>query len=170
LFAAFFCSFLGVLWSNPGDPKVASGLILRKVGDIIFITAILTILAVVIYLIIHSVNAAQRRDPILMQILIVIPILLVRSSFAAVQTFMSNEPNVWFNLGLLQIPDLISDMIYTSYGLALLKPAQRKELMKEQKRAEGNVKVSRGRQIWERITQRIKRPEEAMDEVKESNP
>lgn len=168
LFVAFVCSLLGVLWSNPGDPKFTSGKNLQKVGDIIFILAIFAILAVVVYLLISSVNSAQRRDPILVQILIVMPILLIRSSFAAVQAFMSGEPNVWLNLGLLQIPDLVSDTIYTGYGLALLKPAQRKDLIKEQ-RVDGNVTLSRRHEIWKRIVDRIRRPEEAMDEVKDDN-
>ena len=169
LFGAFLCSLLGGLWSNPGDPKITSGQNLRKVGDIIFIIVILAILAVVVYLVICSVNTAQRRDPILMQILIVMPILLVRSSFAVVQAFMSGEPNVWLNLGLLQIPDLVSDTIYTGYGLALLKPAQRKELMKEQRRAGGNVGLSKRREIWERMIGRIRRSEETTEETKEEN-
>lgn len=171
LFAAFVCSLLGGLWSNPGSSKVTSGQNLQKVGNIIFIVAIIAILTFVVYLSISSVNAAQRHDQILIQILIVMPILLIRSSFAAVQAFIRpGEPNIWLNFGLLQIPDLLSDTIYTVFGLALLKPAQRKELIREWKSVSGSVGVSRRRKIWERIVGRIRRSEEAMDEVKNDNP
>jgi len=147
-----------------------SGQNLRKVGDIIFIIAILAILGVVVYMVLRSVSPAQRRDPILTQILIVMPILLIRTSFTAVQAFLSDEPNVWLNLGLVQIPDLFSDTIYTVYGLTLLKPAQRKKLIKEQKRVDEIGGVSRRRDIWERMWRRTKRQEDEVDEVKDDNP
>jgi hypothetical protein len=128
---AFVTSFLGGVWSQPGNPKINSGSDLRKTGGILFVASILIMLVVVIFMLSKAVTRDQRRDPMLMQTLIALPIMLLRSAFVMVQTFISGPAildDIWLYLALVQIPDLAVATIYTISGLYFLRPSQRDEL------------------------------------------
>ena len=129
---AFACSFLGNVWSNPDNARVVSGFELRKAGAILFSLAGIGLFVVAIYAIFLGTLMEKRRDPIILQILIIIPFTLVRNVATAVEAFLSSadEPyfNDFINLGLVRIPDFASLTIFSIFGITILKRSQRKEM------------------------------------------
>ena len=134
LTGAFACSFLGNVWSNPGNALVVSGFELRKVGAILFSLAVIGLFAVVINAIFLGTATETRRDPIILQILVIIPFMLVRNVATVVESFLSNLDEPYFNefidLGLIRIPDFGSLTILSIFGVTILKRSQRKEMKK----------------------------------------
>ena len=51
-------------------------------------------------------------------------------AFVSHPSFFADD--VWVYLALVQMPDLAATTIYTIYGLYLLRPAQRADLVKKQ--------------------------------------
>ena len=123
------CSILGGVWSSPTDPNINTGYTLRRVGAIIFMVSVIILINFVILMRRSSVNREQRTDPLLTQIFLVLPIMLVRIIYATVQSFKSTPQspghNTWVYLVLLLIPDFISDSIYTFYGAMLVRMSRR---------------------------------------------
>jgi hypothetical protein len=72
-----------------------------------------------------SQSREQRADPVLLQLFIVLPIMLVRILYATSQAFKSTPQNpthnTWVYLVLLMIPDFISDAVYTYFGAVILR-------------------------------------------------
>jgi hypothetical protein len=132
LTGAFACSFLGNIWSTPGDDRVASGLELRKAGSILFSIAVIALFIVVMYAIVRGAVVEQRRDPIIIQILLVLPFMLVRNVAAAFEAFLSNPNQPYFNpfvdFGFIRLPDLAALAILSVLGVTKLRRDDRKEM------------------------------------------
>ena len=135
LLAAFICSIIGGAWSNPTSSHVNTGYSLRRAGLILFLITNVIIILIVIWMFRHSVVREQSHDPLLIQLFIVLPIMLIRIVYAVVQAFLSTPSNpgynTWIYLGLLLIPDLLSTAIFTLWGAAQLRPSKRAALEKK---------------------------------------
>lgn len=106
--------------------KINTGYDLRRAAEIIFLICVLFLTTIAFLLFSKSRSREQRSDLVLLQVLIVMPILLIRIVYATVQSFLSTPTNpghnTWVYLVLLQIPDFASVAIYTVCGF-LVKPA-----------------------------------------------
>jgi len=175
LTGAFACSFLGNVWSNPDNARVVSGFELRKAGAILFSLAVIGLFVVVIYAIFLGTTMEKRRDPIILQILIIIPFMLVRNVATAVEAFLSNpdEPyfNDFINLGLVRIPDFASLTIFSIFGVTILKRSRRKEMKRiarekakeiEQEKRGSNKDGSKGN-LFRKMFRREPREEDKAD-------
>jgi hypothetical protein len=144
-------TILGGIWSDPGDRRINSGYNLRKTADILFTAAIVAIFGIAVILISKSATPDQRRDPMLVQTVVVMPFMLLRSGFATAEAFISDPSNIgqniWLYLALLQIPDLTATTIYTFYGFYLLRPSQRREVARNQIQELG-TQTPRGIRRW----------------------
>lgn len=175
LTGAFACSFLGNIWSTPGDDRVASGLELRKAGAILFSVAVIALFIVVLYAIVRSAVVEQRRDLIIIQILFVVPFMLVRNVAAAVEAFLSNPNHLYFNpfvdLGFIRLPDLTALAILSILGVTKLRRSDRQQMKSvaydrrqemEQARRAGRVETAQPRRgFFKRLFKR-----EAVEEDK----
>src|SRR5271170_7218410 len=90
LLAAFICTILGNAWSSPGNSRVNIGYQLRRAGNILFLISTLVVIGIVIFMETLSKIRAQRRDPVLIEHFIVLPIMLVRIVYSTVQSFLSS--------------------------------------------------------------------------------
>lgn len=131
---AFICGLLGGIWSRPSESRITDGFRLRRAGDILFIVAVVAILLLAIYMRSRSVASEQRHDPAFTQIFFVLPLMLTRIIYATIQAFLSTPQNpghnTWVYLALLLIPDLLSDAIYTFYGVFLLRTTEAADVAK----------------------------------------
>ena len=135
LLAGFICTIIGGAWSNPTSSHVDTGFTLRRVGNILFLITNVVILLVAIFMYRHSVVREQSHDPLLVQLFIVLPIMLIRMVYTVVQAFLSTPDNpghnTWVYLGLLYVPDLLATAIFTLFGVFQLRPSRRAGLEKK---------------------------------------
>jgi hypothetical protein len=105
---------------------------LRKAGYILFSLAVIALFSVVVYAVLRGAVVEQRRDPIIIQILIVLPFMLVRNIAAAVEAFLSTPDIPYFNpfvdLGFIQLPDLTALAILSVLGVTKLRRSDRQEM------------------------------------------
>ena len=111
LFAGFICNIFGGSWSNPTSSHVQVGYELRRAGNILFLLSNVGIIIIVLFMAYLSFSREQRRDPIIIQLFIVLPIMLVRIVHATSQSFLASPDQViivgysldccWFQIYLL---------------------------------------------------------------------
>lgn len=177
LTGAFACSFLGNIWSNPGDDRVASGLELRKAGAILFSVSVIALFIVVLYAIMRGAVVEQRRDPIIIQILFALPFMLVRNVATAVEAFLSNPNQPYFNpfvdLGFIRMPDLTALVILSILGVTKLRRSDRQQMKSvaydrrqevEQARRAGHRETEQPKEsLFKRLFKRIAAEEDKAD-------
>jgi hypothetical protein len=127
MIAGTVCAIISGTDSAPGDASINTGYTLRRVASIIFLVLVLVIMFLAYSLYARSRTPEQKRDLVLVQVLIVTPIMLVRIIYAVVQSFMSTPTNpgrnTWVYLALLLIPDCLGVAIYTFFGFMIPKAA-----------------------------------------------
>lgn len=135
LFAGFILTIVGGALSNPTNTNANTGFKLKRAGDILFLICNVIILATVAWMAHGSVTPKQRYDPIIVQLFLVMPLMLIRMVYATVEAFLespSNETyNIWIYLGLLSLPDFFATAIFTFCGVFWLRPTQRTALRDE---------------------------------------
>jgi hypothetical protein len=120
---ALLLNIIGGVYAKPGNSRVNKGYTLQTAGNALFLVAALLILGFTVFLYSLSNSRAQKRDPQIVQVFIVLPIVVVRTVYSTAQSAISNPSNpghnTWVWLCLLLIPELASVTIYTSFGLTL---------------------------------------------------
>lgn len=138
LLAGFICTIIGGAWTNPTSSHVDTGYSLRNAGNILFLCSNVVVIFLVIFMRHRSVLHDQRNDPILLQLFIVLPIMLVRIIYATVQSYLSGPDNpganVWVYFSLLLLLDFFATAIFTVAGITMLRRTHRALL--ERKNAE----------------------------------
>src|SRR5271155_4621588 len=132
LLAAFICTIIGGAWSNPESSHESTGYSLRRAGNILFLITNVVVILIVIWMFRHSVVREQSHDPLLLQLFVALPIMLIRAVYAVVQSFLSTVTNpghnTWVYLALLLIPDLLATTVFTFWGAFQLRPSHRAEI------------------------------------------
>src|SRR5271163_2533665 len=135
LFAGFICTIVGGAMSNPSNSNANTGFKLRRAGDILFLVCNVIILGTVAWMSYSSVTPKERFDPIIVQLFIVLPLMLLRMVYATVAAFLESPENssynIWIYFGLLSLPDFLSTAIFTFCGVFWLRPTQRTALEEE---------------------------------------
>jgi len=143
LFAAFICTIIGGAWSNPDSSHESTGYSLRRAGNIIFLITNIIVILIVIWMFRHSVVREQSHDPLLLQLFVALPIMLVRAVYAVVQSFLSTPTNpghnTWVYLALLLLPDLLATTVFTFWGAFQLRPSHRAAIEEKNR---GQLQVS----------------------------
>src|SRR5271170_386718 len=143
LLAAFICTIIGGAWSNPESSHESTGYSLRRAGNILFLITNVVVILIVIWMFRHSVVREQSHDPLLLQLFVALPIMLIRAVYAVVQSFLSTVTNpghnTWVYLALLLIPDLLATFVFTLWGAFQLRPSNRAAI---EKRNRGQLQVS----------------------------
>lgn len=137
------------VWTAPDSNHIDTAYKLREAAAVLFI---LFVLVLFILATVMPNQSQQRRDKVLVQVYIVLPILFVRVIYASAQAFLSTPSspgrNRWVYLGLLLIPDFVAVSIYTVFGF-MVKKAMPSALMYEAQMAkpegsEMGVQASQG--------------------------
>jgi hypothetical protein len=177
LTGAFACSFLGNIWSTPGDDRAVSGLELRKAGSVLFSIAVTALFFVVVYAMVGGVVVEQRRDLIMVQILLVLPFMLVRNIATAVEAFLSSSFQPYFDpyvdLVSIRLPDLIALAILSVLGVTKLKRSDRQEMkriaydrrqqIEQERRAAQSEPAQPKRSLFKRLFKRAAVEEDKAD-------
>ena len=133
------------VWTAPDSTHIDTAYKLREASSILFI---LFVLVLIFFAFTMPSESSQRRDKVLLQIYIVLPIIFVRVIYAAVQSFLTTPTNpgrnIWVYLDLLLIPDFVSVSIYTLFGFLVERSPVREQIRfeEEQGKAEEYPMVS----------------------------
>lgn len=129
------------VWTAPDSTHVDTAYKLREASAILFI---LFVLVLGFFAFAMPSDPVQRKDKVLLQIYLVLPILLERVIYAAVQSFLTTPSNPgrnrWVYLAFLLIPDFIAVSIYTLFGFVLGRSPVREDVRygDERAKAEGS--------------------------------
>jgi len=122
IFVGFICALVGGSWTDPKSDHISDAFNLRRAGAILVLIAVaLTIFPNAISLI-QIAHPHEASDPILVQVVLVLPLFLIRSIYLVIQWFIASAGapghNTWVYFGLLTLMDFMSLVIFTFVGLS----------------------------------------------------
>jgi hypothetical protein len=123
VFAAFVCAVVSGAWTSLTSTVTDASYALREASSILLLVTVVLAFPICFFSLSVSKYDEERRDPLLLQVVIVLPIFLNRSVYSVVQSFFSNRQspfhNTWAYFSLLMLMDYISFVILTLVGLSV---------------------------------------------------
>lgn len=123
MFIALLCAIISGSRTSLQWTQTDNSYGLRSASSIILVAIVVLTFPICFFSLSVSKYEEERRDALLLQVVIVLPLFLTRSAYSVVQSFISSRhsplPNIWVYFSLLMLFDYFAITILTLVGLSV---------------------------------------------------
>lgn len=123
LFLSLICAIISGAWTSLTWTMTDASYALREAASILLLVTVVLVFPVCFFALSVSKYGEERRDALLLQVVIVLPLFLIRSVYSVIQSYLSNRqsplPNIWVYFSLLILMDYLAIVALTLVGLSV---------------------------------------------------